>query len=87
MLAIYFFSDFFLCCNTVVIRHFKNSRLLVGSTSFISPPTNEFLENRGQGTYNEKFCISVCPETQFQIFQDLFHRQIITSCTALSNDI
>jgi hypothetical protein len=40
----------------------------------------------GRGPNNEKFCISVWPETQFQIFQNLFHRQI-TSCTALFNYI
>jgi hypothetical protein len=39
-----------------------------------------------QGQKNEQFCISVWPETQLQIFQNMFHRQI-TSCIALFNDI
>jgi hypothetical protein len=39
-----------------------------------------------RGPKNEQFCISVWPETQFKIFQNLFHRQM-TSCTALFNDI
>jgi hypothetical protein len=56
--------------------------------AYQNPWRKEYLHENlgGRGPKNEQFCISVWPETQFQIFQNLFHRQI-TSCTAILNDI